>query len=121
MFQSAYQYDRVFLLDAQGVERMSVPATPEPVAPHLLQNASEVLRSGKVTFLDFHRDGPDQPIHLAILVPVLDGQDGSRAIGILVLRIDPQKYLYPFIKAGLHPAGQPRHCSSAGKETTPCF
>jgi PAS domain S-box-containing protein len=95
--QSLYQYDRVFLIDTHGVERMSVPATPELVAPGLVQNSSEVLSSGKVTFLDFHRDGPDQPIHLAILVPVSDGQKNSRAIGLLVLRIDPQKYLYPFI------------------------
>ena len=96
-FQSANEYDRVFLLDARGVERMSVPDTPEPVAPHLLQNVSETLRSGQVIFLDFYRDAPDQPIHLAVLVPILDGQDGSRAIGLLVFRIDPQKYLYPFI------------------------
>ena len=95
--QSASQYDRVFLLDARGVERMSVPDTPELVAPHLLQQAPEILRSGKVVFLDFHRDVPDGPIHLAVLVPILDGQDTSRAIALLVLRIDPEKYLYPFI------------------------
>jgi len=95
--QSTYQYDRVFLLDAQGVERVSVYDTPEPIATHLLQNLSETLRLGQVVFLDFHRDAPNQPIHLAILVPILDGQDGSRAIGVLVLRINPQKYLYPFI------------------------
>ncbi len=76
--QSAYQYDRVFLLDARGVVRISVPATTEPAAPYLLQNASEVLRSGKITFLDFHRAGPGQPIHLSILVPVLGRQEGSQ-------------------------------------------
>jgi ABC-type transport system involved in multi-copper enzyme maturation permease subunit len=61
------------------------------------QNTSEILRSGQVDFLDFHRDVPDRPIHLAVLVPILGGQDGSRAIGLLVLRIDPEKYLYPLI------------------------
>ena len=55
--QTDSQYDSVFLLDSRGVKQMSVPASVEPVAPHLLQNASEVLRSGKVSFLDFHRDG----------------------------------------------------------------
>lgn len=96
-FQAANEYNRVFLLDTKGIERMSVPDTPEPVAPHLLQHFSKILRSGQVTFLDFHRDAPDRPIYLATLVPILDSQDGSRAIGLLVLRIDPQKYLYPFI------------------------
>ncbi|MFA6055011.1 MAG: GAF domain-containing protein [Thermodesulfovibrionales bacterium] len=96
-FQSAFEYDRIFLLDTRGVERMSVPDKPEPIAPHLLEHLSEIMRSRQVTFLDFHRDRPDQPIHLAILVPVLDGQEGGRVIGLLVFRIDPQKYLYPFI------------------------
>jgi PAS domain S-box-containing protein len=96
-FQAAYEYDRIFLLDTKGVERMSVPDKPEPVAPDLLEQLSEIMRSRQVTFLDFHRDRPDQPIHLAIMVPVLDGWEGGRGIGLLVFRIDPQKYLYPFI------------------------
>jgi PAS domain S-box-containing protein len=97
-FHADSQYSSLFLLDPHGVKRMSVPDTPEPAAPHLLQNASEALRSGKVVFLDFHRDGPAQPIHLSILVPILDTQEHNRAIGVLVLRIDPEKYLYAFIK-----------------------
>lgn len=96
-FQVADEYDRIFLLDANGVERISVPDTPEIVAPHLLQHASEILRSGQITFLDFFRDTPDRPIRLEVLVPILDAQDSSRAIGVLVLRIDPEKDLYPFI------------------------
>ena len=57
---------------------------PEPVAPYLLQHASETLRSGQVAFLDFHRNAPDQPIRIAILVPILDrarSQQGNRASG----------------------------------------
>lgn len=96
-FHAAYQYDRIFLLDTKGVELMSVPETHEPVAPHLLQHLSEILWSGEVTFLDFHRHSPDRSIHLSILIPILDRQVGSRAIGLLVFRIDPQKYLYPLI------------------------
>ena len=96
-FQAAFEYDRIFLLDTKGVERMSFPDKHEPVAPHLLEQYSENLHSGQVTFLDFHRDAPDRPIHLSIIVPILDGQAGNRAIGLLVFRIDPQKYLYPFI------------------------
>src|SRR4030043_1164974 len=65
------EYDRCFLLDIRGVERLSVPDTPEPVASHLLQHLSEIKRLRKVTFLDFHRDAPDRPIHLSILIPIL--------------------------------------------------
>ena len=63
--QANSQHDRVFLLDTQGVERISAPGTPEPVAPHLVQDVPAVLRSGQVTMLDFHRDAPDRPIRLS--------------------------------------------------------
>ena len=96
-FQVDSQYSSLFLLDRQGIRRLSVPDTVEPAAPHLVQNASKIIRSGKIVFLDFHRDGPDRPIHLSILVPILDTQERNRAIGVLVLRVDPEKYLYPFI------------------------
>jgi len=96
--RNAYQYDRVFILDAQGIERLAAPGTPEPVASHLLQQIPEILRSNKITFLDFHRDTPDRPIHLGLVVPVREESDGGRPLGVLVLRIDPAVYLYPFIQ-----------------------
>ena len=58
----------------------------------------EVLRSGQVTFLDFHRNEQDQQIYLTLLVPILDESDANRPLGVLALRIDPETYLYPFIK-----------------------
>jgi PAS domain S-box-containing protein len=96
--QDAYRYDRVFILDAQGIERLAVPGTPELVASHLLQQIPEILRSNKITFLDFHRDTPDRPIHLSLVVPVRLESDGGRPLGVLVLRIDPTVDLYPFIQ-----------------------
>ncbi|MCX5653772.1 MAG: PAS domain S-box protein, partial [Planctomycetota bacterium] len=96
-FQAGLSYGRVFLLDARDVVRMQVPDTPEPLAPHLPRDAAETLRSGKITFLDFHRGAPDGPIHLTILVPILDEEDGNRPLGVLAIQIDPAAYLYPFI------------------------
>ncbi|MEW5957601.1 MAG: PAS domain S-box protein [Chloroflexota bacterium] len=96
--RAAYRYDRVFVLDAQGSERLAAPDTPEPVAPHLAQEIAASLHSGQVTFLDFHRDTAAGPIYLSVLAPILAGQEGSRPLGLLVLRIDPETYLYPFIQ-----------------------
>jgi PAS domain S-box-containing protein len=96
--QDAYQYDRVFILDARGIERLAVPGTPEPVISHLLQQIPEILRSNKITFLDFYRDTPDRPIYLDLVVPVREDSDSGRPLGVLVLRIDPAVHLYPFIQ-----------------------
>lgn len=97
-YQTHFQYDRVFLLDAQGGVRMSVPGSPVPVAAVISARAVEVLRSGQPVFQDFYRHELNQRIYLALLVPVRDEADGNRPLGVLVLRIDPATYLYPFIK-----------------------
>jgi PAS domain S-box-containing protein len=96
--REAYQYDRLFLLDAGGVELASVPVTSEPVAPHLKSAVSESLRTRRVSFLDFHRDGPGSPIHLSVLVPIYAKQDNDRPLGVLVLQIDPAVQLYPILQ-----------------------
>lgn len=95
---SAYQYNRVFLVDIKGKELVSVPDVQEPAITHLAKDIPGILKSGKVTILDFHREWPGGPIFLSVLIPLYDTKDHNRPLGILVLRIDPNKYLYPLIK-----------------------
>jgi PAS domain S-box-containing protein len=92
------QYDLVRLLDAQGVTRLSSPAGAPPISSVVAQHIPEILRSGQVTFQDFHRNEHDQRVYLDILIPILDEQNASRPLGVFYLRINPEKYLYPFIQ-----------------------
>jgi PAS domain S-box-containing protein len=96
-YKASYRYDRVFLLDARGVVRMSAPTGPEPISAIISRRAFEILRSRLVTFQDFYRDEHNQRIYLAVLVPIFDEPADRRLLGVLVLRIDPTVYLYPFI------------------------
>jgi PAS domain S-box-containing protein len=96
-FQAANRYECIFLLDAQGVERMSTAGTAGPVAAVVSRRAGEVLRSREVGFQDFYRNEQDQRIYLATLAPILDGPDFGQALGVLVLNIDPAIHLYPVI------------------------
>jgi PAS domain S-box-containing protein len=96
-FGTIFRYDHARLLDVQGVTRMSVPAGRPPMSSAVSQRIPEVLRSGQMMFQDFYRNEQDHRIYLAVLVPILDEQDVSRSLGVLVLRIDPTTYLYPFI------------------------
>jgi PAS domain S-box-containing protein len=97
-YQTYYQYDCVFLLDAQGVERMSTPVTAVPVSAVVSRRVAEILRSQEIGFQDFHRHEHNQRIYLTLLVPILDESDANHPLGVLALRIDPETYLYPFIK-----------------------
>jgi PAS domain S-box-containing protein len=95
--QAAYQYDRVFLLDARYSTKMTVPEGPERSTSYVSQRTSEILRSGEIAFEDFYWNEQNQRTYLKVLVPILDDRDGGRPLGVLVLRIDPATYLYPLI------------------------
>ncbi|MCX6134923.1 MAG: PAS domain S-box protein [Ignavibacteriales bacterium] len=95
---SGYHYERVVLLDANGVVRMSVPDAPFQITTLTSKNVNEVLRSGKTMVQDFYRNEYDQKIYLAILVPIVDDSNRKHPLGIVVLRIDPTEYLYPLIQ-----------------------
>ncbi|MCJ7588649.1 MAG: hypothetical protein MUQ00_12225 [Candidatus Aminicenantes bacterium] len=65
-----FQYDRIRLLDAQGVTRLSLPAGLPTVSTSVAKGISNALQSGQVTLQDFYRSENDQKISLAILVPI---------------------------------------------------
>ncbi len=97
-FPTIHGHDQVSLMDAQGVTRLSVPGGLNPATSDTLRVAAEVLRSGQVVLQDFYRHEIDHRVHLQVLVPILDDLDARRPLGVLVLRIDPETYLYPFLK-----------------------
>jgi|GEM_PF-297920 len=97
-YESVYQYDRITLLDSRGTDVVSVPEGSVPVASVIRSRVPEVLGSRQVVIHDFHRNENDGRVYLTMMVPIFGGGDGRRPLGVLVLRIDPEEYLYPFIK-----------------------
>jgi PAS domain S-box-containing protein len=96
--QSDYSYSGLFLLDRRGVVRLSVPQNSVPIASVVYDTAIALLRAGNVALQDFHRNEYDKRVYLTILVPIIDDADPNRRLGVLLLRIDPEVYLYPFIQ-----------------------
>lgn len=97
-FESHVGYDEVRLMDGQGATLLSSPADLPPAATALTSKVAEVLRSGQVAFLDFYRSESEEGVHLGLLIPILSESEPARPLGVIVLRINPQSYLYPFIK-----------------------
>jgi two-component system, cell cycle sensor histidine kinase and response regulator CckA len=91
-------FDRASLLDRYGRTRLTVPDSTASVSAVVEARSREVLKTGKVSFVDFYRSEYDGRVYLSVLVPVLDeGADGT-ALGVVSLRIDPERYLYPYIR-----------------------
>lgn len=98
--QSKRNYNKIFLLDAQGNSRLSLPeGTADPISPYVRNKVLDSLHTGQVTFVDFYRNEFSGKIYLSILVPMFDPVDAGNALGVLEIRIDPDKYLYPFIRS----------------------
>lgn len=97
--QKQYDYKRIFLMDANGIERLSIPSSSIPVASIVSLRHSEIMKSKQIVFEDFYRNEHDNQICLAVLAPIMDRQDSSHVLGILSLQIDPVHYLYPLISS----------------------
>ena len=97
-YQRHYHYDEVFLLDAQGGVRVSASGSSVTVSAAIAAGVSESLRSPQPIFQDFYRLEKNRQVYLSLLVPVRDETEGDRPLGVLVLRINPEAYLFPFLK-----------------------
>jgi PAS domain S-box-containing protein len=95
-FRTADQYDGVFLLDNQYRKKIIVSDVPERPVSYVSQQSSEILQSGEIAFEDFYENQENVRIYLKVLVPILNESD-NRIIGVVALRSDPVRYLYPLI------------------------
>ena len=91
-------FNLVRLLDAQGRTRLSLPGGVQTASGVVVNAASEALQSGQITLQDFYQSERGQGVHLAVMVPLFDESDAKLPLGVLILRIDPKKYLFPFIQ-----------------------
>jgi len=93
-------YESVFLLDAMGRLKTSIPAWRGLGGPSAQSLISRVLNERKIVFSDLYRDEAQDRILMDLIVPVLlSGNRGNRLIGIILLRTDPLHFLYPLIQA----------------------
>ncbi|MGC8660708.1 MAG: PAS domain S-box protein [Desulfomonilaceae bacterium] len=96
--QTQHRYKGVLLLDSNGNNRLTVSESPTQVSSFLKRRSLETMQSGQVESTDFYRDDVDGSTYLAYLVPIVDPDDTKHSIATLVLWIDPQQFIYPFIK-----------------------
>ncbi|MHB8985933.1 MAG: bifunctional diguanylate cyclase/phosphodiesterase [Eubacteriales bacterium] len=96
-----FQYDSVSLLDTEGNRRLSAPINEDRIYDsddRVL--VDKVVRTKKPYFSEFHRSYTGGSIHFSLLVPILlyEG-DSTSAISVLILHIEPNRFLYPLINS----------------------
>lgn len=98
--QRVYDYSAMFLLDGGGQVRLAAPAGASELDGDCAGQIQAALRGREVVVTGLHRNQPDQPIHLSLLVPIGAGpQMGQPAEGLFVLIIEPARFLYPLVQS----------------------
>ncbi|MBI5142177.1 MAG: hypothetical protein HZA20_08320 [Nitrospirae bacterium] len=95
-----YRYKPVLLFDAKGDLRRAIPNDLHVVESHVRPMIEEAIRSRKVIVSDFHREGDTGHIHLSVISPVLTASEsGTDTVGVILLEIDPNQFIFPFIQS----------------------
>jgi two-component system cell cycle sensor histidine kinase/response regulator CckA len=98
-FHKYNEYSAAYLLDTLGTVRLSSLTFADPIETRVQELIKEAIIRKKVILTDFQRADDSLKIHLSLIVPLLmTGQKNSTVVGVLLLRIDPNKLLFPLIQ-----------------------
>ncbi|CAG0940175.1 Cyclic di-GMP phosphodiesterase response regulator RpfG [Anaerolineae bacterium] len=97
---NAYTYSVVFLFDPDGNVLLAAPDNIVSIDVPTKTLVTDAVRTRQVILSDFHRVELSSQIDLDLVVPLFVSSDKTLPpVGILVLRIDPDQFLYPLIQS----------------------
>ena len=97
---SSSDYNDAFILDRTGREALAARGRePQATTPQLAAAVAEASRTRRETMSEPYLDGASDRIYMDLVVPVLAEEAGGTPIATVVLRIDPRRYLYPFVQS----------------------
>jgi PAS domain S-box-containing protein len=95
-----YDYRSVLLLNNKCEVKLFYPKHDTIIGDYLMPRLPDVIRKGEVVLTDLHKTGKVSFVQLDLLVPLKGPEPGdTNVFGVLVLRIDPYKVLYPLIQS----------------------
>lgn len=95
-----YDFGGAVLLDAGGQPGIAVPPEEARIGDNLRQKITEIIANPKIVITDFHTAPVVPYMHLDLIIPMKMPHEGDTVLaGILVMRIDPEKELFPLISS----------------------
>ena len=93
-----YDYESILFIDAAGELRLSIPD-----GSHIGHSAREILDKAagadRPFFLDLHRSAMHDGVHLGLVIPVFSSSTDHSLSGVVILRVDPRRFLYPLVQS----------------------
>ena len=95
-----FDYSGVAIIDPLNNPIINASHSDSVRTGNILKQLKESFETQSVIFCDLHRTGDTSAIHIDILIPLVEpGTTGQPPFGIMILRINPSKKLYPLIQS----------------------
>jgi two-component system, cell cycle sensor histidine kinase and response regulator CckA len=95
--QDSHSYENILLTDHHGRLVLSLDQDVEEIESILLDHIRRAVNTREIISTDLYKSSVDQRIYFDVLAPILNEHD--EPIAVLVWRLDPHEYLYPFIRS----------------------
>ncbi len=93
-----YDFRGAVLVDAGGTPGVAVPASEAVIGDHLRAFITQTISNPAIAMSDFYSFDMVDYLHLDLLIPMKMPYEGDTVLaGVLVLRIDPGKELFPML------------------------
>ena len=95
-----YDFAGAVLVSAGGTPGLAVPPSEAVIGDYLRSNITKAISDPSITLTDFHTATVLPYMHLDMLIPMRMPHEGDTVVaGVLVLRIDPEKELFPLLSS----------------------
>jgi PAS domain-containing protein len=95
-----FDFKNALLIGIKGNVRLAYPFEDTLVCDNLRSLLPGIIKQRKIVLTDLHKTTFDSLVHIDLVVPLIDQRQNDTLVsGLLILRIDPQRLLYPLIQS----------------------
>jgi PAS domain S-box-containing protein len=95
-----FDYKNALLIENSGKVRLAYPLEDTLIGDHLKPLLPGIINEHKTVLTDLHKADLVSFVHLDLVIPLIDrSKNDTAVIGLLALRVDPQKVLFPLIQS----------------------
>jgi len=94
-----FDYKDALLITKNGNVKMAYPLVDTVIGSYLKPLLPGIIKERKIVLSDLHQTDLVSFVHLDLVVPLIDSsKNDSVVLGLITLRVDPKKVLYPLIQ-----------------------
>lgn len=104
-FRAAGGYNKILLFKPDSRLIASASFDSSPPKSHYSSQVKQAAQTQGIIFTDLHLDSNSDNIDIDLLIPIMSpGKNKHSCIAVLLIDIDPYKYLYPLIRTWTSPS-----------------